>query len=88
MKKNLDRFIGVGLGTMLGQLTMGISCDISMDVGGSDDAIAKLPSLTDACNISTYFEPPIWPVVTRAKEPSWRVASFCWPTSAWNLAVE
>lgn len=33
LKKNLDRFIGVGLGTMLGQLTMGISCDISMDVG-------------------------------------------------------
>ena len=33
LKKNLDRFVGVGLGTMLGQLVMGISCDISLDIG-------------------------------------------------------
>ena len=31
LKKNLDRFVGVGLGSMMGQLILGISC-LSMDM--------------------------------------------------------
>ena len=37
LKKNLDRFIGVGLGTLLGQLVMRISYDLSPDIGQGDD---------------------------------------------------
>ena len=47
LKKNLDRFVGVGLGTMLGQLTLNVSCDLEGDIGASDASTKALRILKD-----------------------------------------
>lgn len=47
LKKNLDRFVGVGLGTMLGQLTLNVSCDLAGDIGASDEQFEPFWTLLD-----------------------------------------